>query len=189
MTNGERFVQKDHQIGEQLLGGVFEGQADADTACAEQGPDRRKLNTKALEQHEGAHDPDQSFQQGLEAFEQLLKIGTRPLGDSMQEANANPVGEANQHDGADDSQERVVRPHKLSGQSEIILGQDENNNDAEWQHRIRQGAKNKIIEIAGRLSGEPGQDSPEQDRRQHGDAEPHQEAGQKVRQIHGPFNI
>jgi hypothetical protein len=107
----------------------------------------------------------------------------------MEEANADPVGEANQHDGADDSQENVVRPKKIFGQSEIVLGQDQNDNDAERQHGIRQGAQNEIIEISGRLYGEAGQEPSEKDRRKQGDGQPNQEAGQKVRQIHEPFNI
>ena len=115
LANRERLVQQNHQIGKQLLGGLFERKAYADAASAQESPDRCQLHTEALEQHQSTHNPDDCPYEGLDVFEQLFEVAVASPGNTLKEADADAVDEADEDNRSHDSQDDVVSPRHIVG--------------------------------------------------------------------------
>ena len=184
LADGERLVQQDHQVGEQLLGRFLEGQADTDAAGAQQGPDGGELHPQALEQDQGADDPDHGLHQWLQALEHLFEITVAASGDALEEADADPVDQTDDHDRADDPQNDVVGPQHVVGQTEVGLDHQQRDDDAERNHGIAEGAQHEIVEVAGGASGETGQEPSQHQGGGQGDPDADNQLDQKVLNNH-----
>ena len=185
LTDGERFVEKDHQVSEQLLRRFFEGQADADAAGAEQAPDHRHLHAQTLKKHQDSHAPHQSPQQGQQAFKQLLKVlATGASRGAGEKACTHAIGEAHQHDRDQGAQGDAIGRLDVVGKVEINFREHQHGDQTDRNHGIRQGCEYKVVEIAVGFLRQPGKHAPQQIRERQGDGCATEDRPEEMAQVH-----
>jgi hypothetical protein len=65
-----------------------------------------------------------------------LKVISAAMGNTLQKANPNAIGESDDDNRAEDPQQDVVGPLNVIAESEVALNQQQDNDGSKWKNRL-----------------------------------------------------